>query len=323
VTLIAADVLAWNLMDTGRLEDAQRIVDDGLVLIQQRMRDDPNPAWQFWHVVFQNSASAFAMYHQRFEEAAMLARASIAECEHLRALQPRIVWHPRKAGDSHFRLGEALVALDEFAEAESAFRAAMHHWKSAGAPADVYFAAQAQFRLGEVLHRLSRTREAEAELTAAIDRFAKFTASLPREPYCNRRLVIALTMCPVESLRDAEDALVLAERILPEEDGLYWRYIALARYRVGDWQGAFEAATQAMARRAGGDAMEWLLAALARWRGGQEEDARNWYTRAKLALEHEEPIYFYEIGYLGYHQLLEEAAALMDRVTEVQSGASS
>ena len=75
--------------------------------------------------------------------------------------------------------------------------------------------------------------------------------------------------------------MTLAKHVLPARAGHYWRYLALAQYRSGDWQDAADSIQQAMDLRQGGDAFDWFLLAMAQWQLGQKEEALERYTQAQ------------------------------------------
>ena len=98
-------------------------------------------------------------------------------------------------------------------------------------------------------------------------------------------------------------AVALAKHVLPARAGHYWRYLALAQYRSGDWQDAADSIQQAMDLRQGGDAYDWLLLAMAHWQLGQKEEAIERYTQAQEAIKASKPIFYEYIGVMAVDRL--------------------
>jgi serine/threonine protein kinase len=93
-----------------------------------------------------------------------------------------------------------------------------------------------------------------------------------------------LLTCEDKSFRDARRALDLANSVLVEvpERGDAWRTLALAHYRIGDWQAADSAAQTAakLPDSAGHDGFHLVLLSMVRWQQGRRDDARQLHLQA-------------------------------------------
>jgi tetratricopeptide (TPR) repeat protein len=133
----------------------------------------------------------------------------------------------------------------------------------------------------------------------------------PDESICHWQLICLLANCPDEALRDPARAVTLAQRVLPPSAGHYWRYLALARYRSGQWQAAADSIQQAMDLRQGGDAFDWFLLAMAHWQLDQKDAALEWYTKAQEAIRTAKPLFYEYLGVMAVQRLQREAEVLM------------
>ena len=138
----------------------------------------------------------------------------------------------------------------------------------------------------------------------------------PNESICHWQLICLLANCPDAELRDPARAVALAKRVLPPRAGHYWRYLALAQYRCGDWQDAAGSVRRAMDLRQGGDAYDWLLLAMAHWQLGQKEEAIKTYTQAQEALITNQPIFYQYLGVMAVDRLRREAEMLLGEQNE-------
>jgi tetratricopeptide (TPR) repeat protein len=100
-----------------------------------------------------------------------------------------------------------------------------------------------------------------------------------------------LATAPDPKLRNTGRALELAKKAveLAPQNGDYLNTLGVARYRVGDWEGAVGALTKSMEARGDGDAMDWFFLALAHWRLGRKDEGRAWYERAVQWTEKNRP----------------------------------
>ena len=138
----------------------------------------------------------------------------------------------------------------------------------------------------------------------------------PNESICHWQLILLLANCPDVELRDPARAVDLAKRVLPQQAGHYWRYLALAQYRSDQWQDAADSIQQAMDLRQGGDAFDWLLLAITHWQLGRKEEAIQWYTKAHDAIETGKPIFYEYLGVMAVERLRSEAATLLGAQTK-------
>ena len=127
---------------------------------------------------------------------------------------------------------------------------------------------------------------------------------------------VCLANCPDPAFRDPPRAVALAKRVLPPQAGHYWRYLALAQYRSGDWRDAANSIKQAMDLRQGGDAFDGLLLAMVHWQLGEKEKALARYTQAQEAIEASKPIYYEYLGVMAVDRLRSEAEMLLGERTE-------
>jgi serine/threonine protein kinase len=100
-----------------------------------------------------------------------------------------------------------------------------------------------------------------------------------------------LATCPEPRLRDASQAVELAERavaLVPEE-GTYWNTLGVAQYRAGNWDVAIGDLEKSMRLRKGGDSLDWFFLAMAHWKKGNREEARRWFDRAVRWMDQHRP----------------------------------
>jgi uncharacterized protein HemY len=89
-----------------------------------------------------------------------------------------------------------------------------------------------------------------------------------------------LATCPQEDLRDAPQAVALAQRAVrlePHNAG-YWNTLGVAHYRAGDWPSAQFALEKS--RRQGGHSWDWFFLAMTHWRLGDQDRARRCHEQA-------------------------------------------
>jgi tetratricopeptide (TPR) repeat protein len=151
---------------------------------------------------------------------------------------------------------------------------------------------------------VTRTSDADfakpAEMPAASDRAASAedyrrrarelvarAADAPiRTPDTTERFAWFLVTCADESLRDPRRALELATSVVQEvpRRGDAWLTLALAHYRLGDWQAADDAmqkATKLPHYVAEMRVCDWLLLAMIRQQQGRSDEARQLYKKAR------------------------------------------
>jgi tetratricopeptide (TPR) repeat protein len=207
---------------------------------------------------------------------------------------PGNTWYEYILGRSRFQRGLALTQLGRWEEAISAHEEAQRHWRSTGFQLFLDYAALSQSLVGELNYALGRRDEGDIHLSAALNQFNATVDALPEEPNANHALVVFLCMCPNPQMRDPERAVRLAERFISGSDSnpLFWRYLALARYRIGDWPGAEEAVRNSIELLNGGDALDLLLLAAIEHSAGDVEEARSTLAQAHSALAAGSPILY-------------------------------
>ncbi len=176
----------------------------------------------------------------------------------------------------------------------------------------------AHYRLGELLHQTGRTAEAAGEFATAAEIMEDLSCRRPEEPICQWQLICLLANCPDPAFRDPPRAVALAQHVLPPSDGPFWRYLALAQYRHGDFQAAADSIQRAMDLRQGGDAFDWLLSAMAHRQLGQDERAVERYDQAQAALAVRAPLFCEYVGVLAVDRLRQEAQRLWEDQTADQ-----
>jgi serine/threonine protein kinase/tetratricopeptide (TPR) repeat protein len=62
--------------------------------------------------------------------------------------------------------------------------------------------------------------------------------------------------------------------------GPYWHTMGMAEFRARNWKASAEAMHEAMKRRKGGNAYEWLFLAMIRHELGEKDEARRWYDKS-------------------------------------------
>jgi tetratricopeptide (TPR) repeat protein len=197
-------------------------------------------------------------------------------------------------------------------EAIAAHEQAQECWQSSSLQIASERVACSQSYIGELYYALGKPEEGDVHLADALEHFNTRAAALPDELYTIQPLVVFLCMCPNRAMRDPERAVRMAERFIGvcDSSGPFWRYLALARYCAGDWSGAEEAIDKCMKLR-GGDALDWLLLGATQFGGGRHVEAARSFDSAQAAIAAGEPIYYGEIGVLGYEQLRAEAERLL------------
>jgi eukaryotic-like serine/threonine-protein kinase len=145
--------------------------------------------------------------------------------------------------------------------------------------------------LGKVLHEGGREVEAEKSFRLAAQAYRQFLEKAPANPNSSNDFAWFLVTCPLEQLRDAKQAVVLAKKAveLAPKNGGYWNTLGVARYRAGDWKAASAALEKSMELRKGGDSFDWLFLAMAHWRLDSKEQARQWYEQACKWMDKHQP----------------------------------
>jgi tetratricopeptide (TPR) repeat protein len=145
--------------------------------------------------------------------------------------------------------------------------------------------------LGRVLHQGGREAEAERSFRLAGQAYRQFLEKAPANPNSTNDFAWFLVTCPLEQLRDAKQAVVLAKKAveLAPQNGGYWNTLGVAQYRAGDWKAASAALEKSMELRKGGDSFDWLFLAMAHWQLDNKEQARQWYEQACKWMDKHQP----------------------------------
>jgi Flp pilus assembly protein TadD len=120
-------------------------------------------------------------------------------------------------------------------------------------------------------------KHAEAEKT-----LRRLKDAAARMPMWQNNLAWKLVTDPDPRVRNAAVAVEMAKKAVAQapDNGTFWNTLGVAHYRAGDDRGAVAALGKSMALRGGGDAFDWYFLAMARHRLGEREGARKDLTRA-------------------------------------------
>jgi serine/threonine protein kinase/tetratricopeptide (TPR) repeat protein len=229
----------------------------------------------------------------------------------VRAFERAIELEPRSAWFLHSNAGHTLVGTGRYEQAiplleqsitERPFWFSYRTLARAQYGRGDYAAALASFEEAARLHPAGHEiRASIAHLRCLLDGDpGKAREALDKELARARgvaaRCSIAwiLVTTPEPRLRDAGRAAELARRAaeeIPKRGGRKgpWSVLGIARYRIGDWQGALEALQVAMDLDFGGDAFRWFFVAMAHEKLGRHEEAQEWYERATAWMEDHAP----------------------------------
>jgi Flp pilus assembly protein TadD len=100
-----------------------------------------------------------------------------------------------------------------------------------------------------------------------------------------------LATCSDPKFRDPRRAVKAAKKALESapKRGDYWKTLAWAQYRAGDWKAAVAAMEKVKELGSPGDSIEWFLLAMAHWQLGNKDKARQWYDKAVACMERNKP----------------------------------
>ena len=313
VGVVVRQHFADLLISMNQFAEAQTQLDDAMQILS---RETPESSWDtairdFWTNVVLNEMGRRLICVAEPAEAIDILRRSVdvgqRTSEHL-AYSP---FSANILGWTYHFLSESLVQNGQADEAIEAARQSLQIWQSAVGRMPLHNAALAHFRLGELLYANGRTEEARGRFELAKSSLEEIAEQVPDEEYCQRRLILLLTNCPDHSFRDPGRALQLAEKVLTDSNGIAWRSLAWGQYRCRAWPEAIASVQHSMQLRAGGDAMDWLLLAMTQWQLNQRAQAQLSYARAQAAISSRQPILYGELGVLGFHRLLSEAASTL------------
>ena len=308
------------LLSLARYEEADQVLRKALQIAELEMVPNASaPVSEWWHTTWQlacchNRAGLLDLYIGRFAEAEQRLRQAIGSVAQLSDDYPQLVWLPYHYGLWQTNLAEVFTAMEQLEEAEEAWLQSLAAWESAGTPVFAIFPlgkGLAHYRLGELLHRTGRTEEASRQFALAQGIMEDLARRQPDESVCHWQLICLLANCPDPAMRDPARAVALTKRVLPEQAGHYWRYLALAEYRSDQWQDAAASIQQAMDLRQGGDAFDWLLLAMTHWQLGQKEEAIERYTQAQEAIKTGKPLFYEYLGVMAVQRLQREAEMLL------------
>jgi len=68
-----------------------------------------------------------------------------------------------------------------------------------------------------------------------------------------------------------------------------WNTLGVAHYRVGDWKESARALDRSVKFPGGGTGADFFFLAMAHWQLGEKDKAREWYDRAVLWMEKNQP----------------------------------
>jgi Flp pilus assembly protein TadD len=210
---------------------------------------------------------------------------AIAEYREAIRLQPELP-------EPHYNLGVAFGYIGRSAEAVPAFREAIRLKPNDG---------EAHYRMGMAFVVAGKSEEAIGEYREAIR--LKF-----EDPAVKSHLARLLVAVPGRARGDYEEARALdrAKLIDAHDDAYALQRLALAEYRLGNWDEAIAAANRVMVLDEGGDPSDWFVLAMAHWHKGEKESSQEWFKKAVTWLTAKGRI----VQPLS-HQLWTEAAAVL------------
>jgi WD40 repeat protein/serine/threonine protein kinase/Flp pilus assembly protein TadD len=121
--------------------------------------------------------------------------------------------------------------------------------------------------------------------------YRKLLELAPQSAADHNNLAWLLATCPDAKFRDPKRAVELAKKAveLAPKEGNHLNTLGAANYRAGDWKAAIAALEKSMERRKGGDSFDWFFLAMSHWKLGQKNQAREWYDKAVLWMEKNQP----------------------------------
>ena len=146
-----------------------------------------------------------------------------------------------------------------------------------------------------------RFAEAKAAWVHALDLRTELTTACPdhrilRERFCEcaNDLAWLLANAPDPAVRDPAHAVALADMaVQPNLDcAAYWNTLGAAHYRAGDFQATITALVRAVDLSDGGTAFDHLFLAMAHVRLGEQDQALEWFERARVWIEQNNPGHF-------------------------------
>ncbi len=216
---------------------------------------------------------------ERYERLLAAAKASGAEP----VLQIR-----QSAAVCRSHLAQTLHALGELPQAEQEFQTAIENLleilasTSESLPLTRHRLAFVHHYFGNLLEEQGKAEEALQQWKAAKQLRIELAASPDAAAELRYALAWFLANSPAEELRDAERAVILAERLTADapENPTYWTCHGAALSRSERWPQAAEALQRAMRLRRDDDGRDWFFLAIVRWNTGDSSGARDAYRRA-------------------------------------------
>jgi serine/threonine protein kinase len=187
-------------------------------------------------------------------------------------------------------------ALRKLPEARDTMRRAYHLLEglAAEAPADARYRLELGRQhslMGLMYWSLKKPPDAEQEFTEAA---RQYRLGLPYDSSgaCANNLAWVLVDCPLVSVREPNEAVVLARKAVAQQpgEGAFWDTLGVALYRCGAHQDAMLALQKSMELRAGGDPNEWLFLAMICWQRGEQGKATDWYERSLQWMKTHQPV---------------------------------
>jgi tetratricopeptide (TPR) repeat protein len=145
-----------------------------------------------------------------------------------------------------------------------------------------YILASRYYDLGLLLDAAQRTDESAESFRNAFALFDSQLAEFPGVPQLNLKMADCLLSCPATQFRNDAQAHELVKQALQKmpTEAVYWRTMALAEYRVGNWHAARDAASRAAQLQPAADDWDLFILAMAHWRLGETTEAQKAYERA-------------------------------------------
>jgi eukaryotic-like serine/threonine-protein kinase len=193
----------------------------------------------------------------------------------------------RRLAIEYGRLGWALFALGRTEEAEDTIRrgvalAQKLTEEHPGAQPYPVILASRYYDLGLLLETGRRSDEAAEAFRNAFKLFESQLAEFPGVPQRNYDVADRLSSCPATQFRNPTRAVELARAALQKVPtrAEYWRTLALAEYRAGNWRAARDGALKARQLQPAADDWDLFVLAMAQWQLGDKNEAQKACERA-------------------------------------------
>jgi serine/threonine protein kinase len=313
----------------GRLEDAEQAFRRVLTLTEKLVTEFPaDTLYQAQWVAILKDLCVLLCSRRKATEAEQLYRQALPLLEKTVAESASDQQHRGWLADSRLGWAKVVEQMGRREEAEKLYRQALDEYE--GLAAD--FPRILSYRnsvvvvcnaLGSLLMGFSRLEETESLFRKALAQSEKLAAEHLSVPDFQSGLGAALNNLAAILIerRQPREACELAERAIRSQMkalainaqhptyrlylGNHWNTLAVARYRVGDWQATVAALNESMKWRKGGDSNDWFFLAMAQWRLGDKQKAREWFDKAVQWMDKNEP------RDEDLHRYRAEAAALL------------